>query len=243
MRRILVVEDDDSMRRHLCEIIKGLNRNVEVHTASNLKDAYELAMEHEIHLFLVDIILEPDNSGDVSGLRFVQEMRGVKRYEFIPIIFITSLQDPKLYTYSQLKCFEFIEKPFDERRVEKAISRALNFPVASDHDRFIFFKKDGITYSLCIEEIQYIDIIRRNLTVHCESGVFHVPYKTCKEMMKELGSTSFTKCNRFTIINKRHIEYVDYTRRYVKLKNVKRVFDIGPIMKNKFKKEMEEWSS
>lgn len=243
MRNVLVVEDDRNMRRHLCEIIKDLKRNVEIFTASNLKEAYEISMEQEIHLFLVDIVLEPENSGDVSGLRFVQEMRGVKRYEFVPVIFITSMQDPKLYTYSQLKCFEFIEKPFDEKQVQKAISVALNFPVTSDHDRFVFFKKDGITYSLCVEEIRYIDIARRNLTVHCESGELQVPYKTCKDMLKELGSTSFTKCSRYTIINKRFIEYVDYARRYVKLKDVKQAFDIGPAMKNKFKKEMEEWFS
>lgn len=105
MRRILILEDDTEMRRHLCQIIESLNKNVEVYCADNIKDAYSLAMEHSIHLSLVDIVLNHANPGDVSGLRFVQEIHGVRRYEYIPIIFITILQNPRLFSFTQLKCF------------------------------------------------------------------------------------------------------------------------------------------
>ena len=241
MRRIIVLEDDKVMSNHLCQIIKGLHKAVEIYCATNIKDAYNLAMEYQIHLFLVDIILNPANPGDVSGLRFVQEIRGVKRYEYIPVIFITSLQDPKMYSYSQLKCFDFIEKPFDEKNVENNILKALGVPLASEQERYVYFRKDGITYSMKPDEIYYIDIRRRNLTVYYINGELEIPYKTCKEMLKELGSTLFVQCSRYKIINKRYIEYVDYARRYIKLKNVKECIEIGAVIKNKFKGEIEEW--
>lgn len=238
MRKIVVLEDDEIMRRNLCRIIDELHQSVEVLCAANMKEAYHIAMEQQIHLFLVDIILEPSNPGDISGLRFVQEIRGVKRYEFIPVIFITSLQDPRMYSYSQLNCLGFIEKPFDEKSVEKLILKALDFPIIHDNDRYIYFRKDGITYSICINEIYYIEICRRNLTVHCKNGKLEVPYKTCKEILKELGSLSFIQCSRYAIINKRCIEHIDYASRFVKLKNVKQLIEIGPMMKNRFKDEM-----
>lgn len=240
MRRILVLEDNAIISGYLCQIIKGLHKNVEIYCAANIKDAYNLAMEYQIHLFLVDIILEPANPGDISGLRFVQEIRGVKRYEYIPVIFITSLQDPKMYSYSQLKCFAFIEKPFDEKNVQNNILKALDAPLVSEQERYVYFRKDGITYSMKPEEIYYIDIRRRNLTVYSLNGELEIPYKTCKEILKELGSDAFIQCSRYKIINRRYIEYIDYARRYVKLKNVKECIEIGAVIKNKFKGEMDK---
>lgn len=241
MRRILVLEDNEAMSRYICQIIKGLHKNVEIYCVTNIKDAYNFAMEYQIHLFLVDIILDTANPGDISGLRFVQEIRGVKRYEYIPVIFITSLQDPKMYAYSQLKCFDFIEKPFDEKNVENNILKALDVPLASEQERYVYFRKDGITYSMKPDEIYYIDIRRRNLTVYSLNGELEIPYKTCKEVLKELGSDAFIQCSRYKIINRRYIEYIDYARRYVKLKNVEEYIEIGAVIKNKFKDEMEEW--
>lgn len=131
---------------------------MEVYCADNIKDAYSLAMEHSIHLFLVDIVLNHANPGDVSGLRFVQKIHGVRRYEYIPIIFITILQNPRLFSFMQLKCFDFIEKPFDEDNVRKNILKALDVPLAEEEDRIVFYRKDGIAFSMSPDEIYYIDI-------------------------------------------------------------------------------------
>jgi len=242
MRRILILEDDENMRNHLCRIIEGLNKNVEVVCVDNIKDAYNYAMEHQVHLFLVDIVLDHANPGDVSGLRFVQEMRGVKKYEYIPVIFITCLQDPRMFSFSKLKCFDFIEKPFDDDVVRKNILKALGVPLAPEEERIVFYRKDGIAFSMNPDEIYYIEVRRRNLTIYCVSGVMEVPYKTCKEILKEIGSKFFVQCSRYTIINKRYVEYIDYARRYIKMKNIKEYIEIGAVVKNKFKAEMEEWS-
>lgn len=242
MRRILILEDDAEMRQHLCQIIEGLHKNVEVYCVDNMKDAYNLAMEHHIHLFLVDIVLNHANPGDVSGLRFVQEIRGVKRYEYIPIIFITILQDPRMFSFTQLKCYDFIEKPFDEAVVRKNILKALDVPLAEEEERIVFYRKDGIAFSMSPDEIYYIDVRRRNLTVYCVSGIMEIPYKTCKEILKEIGSKFFAQCSRYTIINKRYVEHIDYARRYIKMKDIKEYIEIGAIIKNKFKAEMDEWS-
>ena len=242
MRRILILEDNTEMRRYLCKIIDGLNKNVEVYCTDNIKEAYSLAMENRIQLFLLDIVLDHSNPGDVSGLNFAQEMRNVKRYEYVPIIFITMLQDPKLFSFKNLKCFDFIEKPFDEKIVRENILKALDVPLAEEEERIVFYRKDGIAFSMDPDEIYYIDVRRRSLTVYCVSGVMEVPYKTCKEILKEIGSKFFTQCSRYTIINKRYIEYIDYASRYVKIKGIKEYIEIGAVIKNKFKAEMDEWS-
>lgn len=54
--------------------------------------------------------------------------------------------------------FCFIEKPFDEDNVRKNILKALDVPLAEEEDRIVFYRKDGIAFSMSPDEIYYIDI-------------------------------------------------------------------------------------
>lgn len=240
MRKIVILEDDEIVRNHLCKIIENVRRNIEIYCVADIKEAYLIAIEHQIHLFLVDIILKTKDPGDVSGLQFVKDIRDMKKYEFTPIVFITCMQDPKLYAYSQLNCLKFIEKPFDEVEVAQVVKKALNFPVVPDHDKFAYFRNDGITYSICLEDIYYIVVNRKNIKIYYKNGDLEAPYKTCKDLIAEFGSDFFVQCSRSTIINKRYIEHVDYTQCLLKLKHVKEPIEIGAIMKNRFRDNLNE---
>lgn len=238
-QKVLIIEDKKPHMDALCKIINDLNEDIEIYCAYNGAEAYRIAMEQHIHLFLVDIILRVDKPGDVAGLWFVQEIRAVKKYSFAPVIFITSLEDPRLFSYSQLHCFGYIEKPFDEKQVQRCILQALECPVETDDERYVYFRKDGIVYSKYIKDIIYAECSRRRITIYCVNDKLEVPYKTSNEFMKELDSKLFIRCNRYVIINKKYIERVDYTNRYVKLKYVENPIDIGIKMKNKFKRGIE----
>lgn len=239
MQKILILEDKKAHVDALVKIISDLGKDIEVLCAFDEKDAYKIAMEQQINLFLVDIILHAENSGDVTGLRFVQEIRSVKKYSFSPIIFITSLEDPKLYSYSQLHCFGYIEKPFSVSQVRECVLKALEFPIITDKDRCVYFRKSGIVYSKRINDIVYIESSRRKITIHCVNDKLEIPYKTCDEMIQELGSDLFIRCSRYAIINKSYIENIDYANRYVKLRTLDSPVEIGVMMKDKFKRGIE----
>lgn len=238
-KQVLILEDDSNSAKEIETVLKAIDEDIIVYEADSLQRAYHIAIECHIHLFIVDIILNPSNSGDISGLGFVQELRKIKKYEYVPVIFVSSLEDPKLFSYSQLYCLGYIEKPFERKQLEKYVLRALQFPVAEDEDRYIFFRADGLVYSKRIGEICYFEISRRCIKVHCTNDELVIPYKTCEELIKEIDSPLFVQCSRFCIINKKFIEYIDYRNRYVKLKNFDKLLEIGSCMKSKFKKEME----
>lgn len=238
IRNILILEDKKPHMDALYKIVSDIKKNLLVLTATTEREAFQISMEHRIHLFLVDIILHPDKPGDVGGLRFAREIRGVEKYRFTPLIFITSLEDPKLYSYSQLHCFGYIEKPFHTPQVQEIISKALEFPVKDENQRFIYFRKDGIVYSKNIKEIIYIENSKRKVTVYCKYDTMEIPYKTCDEILEELDSENFIQCSRYAIINKRYIEKIDYTNRYIKLKEIDEPVEIGAILKKKFKDKM-----
>lgn len=238
-KRVLIVEDNQIHREALQKIVKDLEQDVEVYCVDNMKDALQISLEQHIHLFLVDIVLNSQKPGDVSGLNFVRELRGISRYKFTPLIFLTSLEDPKLYAYTQLHCFGYIEKPFNGDKVRNIIVEALEFPVKEEDDRCVYFRKEGIVYSVCVKDIIYIQSSNRKLRIICVNDELEIPYKTCEEMLKELDSRSFIQCSRSCIVNKNYIEQIDYTNRFINLKYVDTPVEIGVIMKKAFKQRLE----
>ena len=88
-------------------------------------------------------------------------------------------------------------------------------------------------YAVNTRDIVYIENSRRKLLIHTTKEKFAVPYKTCKQMLEELELNNFLQCNRYTIINKDYIEMIDYVNRYIKLKGVDTLVDIGAAMKKR----------
>lgn len=238
-KNILIVEDKKAHRDAIYKIVTDLSKDIEVYEAEDIQTAYHIAMNEHIHLFLLDIILCPQMQGDTMGLDFAREIRKVKKYRFTPIIFITSLEDPKFYTYSHLHCWRYIEKPFNPKIVKETILEALDVPVEDDKERSVYFRKDGIIYAVRVEDIIYIENKRRRIILHCKDEVLEIPYKTCEEIMKDLDSKQFVQCSRHVIVNKSYITQIDYPNRYLKLRYVDELIDISVSFKNRLKDELE----
>lgn len=232
MKKILILEDKEIHIKILENILKDIS-DIQVLVASTIEVAYKLAMENTINLFLIDIILDTEVRGDVSGLKFVEAIREIPKYSFTPLIFITSLEDPKLFAYRELHCFGYIEKPIDPTTVKKLIEKALKFPTCENKDKNIYFRSDGVMYAINSKDIIYIENSRRKLLVHTTKDKFTVPYKTCKDVLRELDSSNFIQCSRYTIINKDFVELIDYANRYIKLRGIDEEVEIGAAMKKR----------
>ena len=238
-RNVLIVEDKQNHMDALRKILSEMDADIMIFQAYNLEEAYSVVAEHHIHLFLLDIILDPGKAGDISGLNFANELRRNQRYEFTPIIFITTLEDPQLYSYRQLHCFGYIEKPFDPQQIHQLVRAALNFPIADSENRNMYFRKDGIIYSIRVGDIIYIENSRRLLKIHSIKEELEVAYKTASEILEELDSPDFLQCSRYVIVNRNFIEKIDFTNRYLKLRGVKDTIEIGIIMKKQFRDRIE----
>jgi DNA-binding LytR/AlgR family response regulator len=186
----------------------------------------------------LDIILIPEHADDVTGLKFAQEIRKVKKYQFTPIVFITALGDPRLYSYSYLHCWKYIEKPFNVEQVQQTVLEALDFPIEDDMERSVYFRKDGIIFAKKLKDIIYIEDSRRKILVYCKNDVIEVPYNTFDKILKELDTKQFIQCSRYVIINKSYISEIDYSNLYIKLKHVDKSIEIGKILKSNLREEL-----
>ncbi len=237
-KKILILEDNEEMSKFLSELVKKILPDVELFVFPSMTGVYEVVMNTYMDLFLVDVILDKSVPGDTSGIRFVEKIRGVLKYEFTPVIFITSLQDPKFYAFNHLHCYSFIEKPINPGYVEETIRKGLRFPSSNFIDPVLFFRRDGLIINIKSSEIVYIESVNHRQHFHLINKKTEViPYKTCGQILDEIGIGDFIQCSRSTIINRRYVESVDLVNRYVKLVGVNELIAIGITYRSRVEKE------
>ncbi|MDE5780428.1 MAG: hypothetical protein K2I03_02980, partial [Lachnospiraceae bacterium] len=91
MKRVLIVEGREETRAELTELVESIRSDVKVFSTAEREKSYKIAMEHDIDLFMVDIVLNQADKGDVSGLIFAESIRKTNIYKFTPLVFITSI--------------------------------------------------------------------------------------------------------------------------------------------------------
>ncbi len=238
-KNVLILEDHKACMDALVGIVKECDSTSAVYCAEDSAMAYKYAMEERIDLFLIDIMLNDNDMNDVSGIIFADKIRKIERYYFVPMIFLTSLEDYRMNAYQNLHCYGYIEKPFEFKKVKEIINKALQFPVKDERsNRFLYYRKDGILFSIDTEQIVYIEAAKRNLYVHLKEEDIELPYKTCSSIFRELNAEIFLQCNRNVIVNREFISSVDETNRFIHLKDGNDL-EIGRIWKKKFLKELK----
>ncbi len=237
-KSVLIIEDHRNSMEMLVQIVESVDRSVGIKTVSNEGDAYIMAFKNKIALFLVDVVLNPSNPGDVSGMNFAYRIRKTDQYRYTPIIFVTALEDSKLYAYSDIHCYYYLEKPFDRDKAVQVISEALKFPQTRTEFHDVFFRKDSIFYKRDISEVVYIENTRLKQIVHLVDGKLELQYKPCKIILMEIQSERLLQCSRNLIVNKDYIDLIDPVSRYIKLKDGYGQIDIGISFKKNFMREI-----
>lgn len=219
-KKVLIVEDDISSMNMLEKLVSEINMLAVCLKATNIDEAYRILHENVIDVFILDIILDTSVQGDVSGMKLAEEIRRIERYRFTPIIFISALSDPSCYAYTNIRSFKYIEKPFRLKETRKILREAMLFHTEPENDKYLYFRKDGILFSVKASDIVYIESKNHILYIHSEKEIIDVPYKTCKEMLEILDKRKFVKCNRSTIVNKDYIKTIDIVNRYIGIDDV-----------------------
>jgi len=237
-KNVLIVEDNRASMEALVELTRECDSTSVIYCASNSAMAYKYAMENRIDLFLIDIMLDNKVYNDVSGIFFADQMRQQERYKFVPIIFVTALEDQAMAAFHKLHCYGYIEKPFDFDRVRKTIGEALKCPIRDEREnQYFYYRKDGILYSIETERIIYAESYMRVLSVHLSDETIEIPYMTCNSLLEKLNSEEFLQYSRNGILNRNYIDYIDETNRYIKMKNGS-MLEIGRVLKKRFMQEL-----
>lgn len=234
-KNVLIVEDNKPALEMLQQIVEEIGTEIKIYTASNSLEAYQKAIQYTIDVFLIDIILDTKKNADVSGIEFAQQVRNIEKYMFTPMIFTTSLIDPKLYAFTNLHSYAYLEKPYDPKEVKKIMIKALEYTTQRETEKTLFFRRDGLLFAVNIPEIIYIENSLHSLTIQTINEKMKMPYKSCKKLLEEIDSKDFVQCSRFIIVNMKYVAASDLVNRYLILKDDLGSLEIGTVYIKKVK--------
>lgn len=117
-KKILVVEDDESIRQML-EL--ALGRNYDVRVAADGPEGLRIAQAYLPDLFLLDVMLP-----GMSGFELARELRKLPGLEKVPLAFLTANDDPKSMAEGIVTgARHYIVKPFNLQEVMKLVGRMM----------------------------------------------------------------------------------------------------------------------
>ena len=243
LKNILILEDNDKIRERLVNIIRNnySENQVTIYAYSSTIGIYDAISNNDIDVFMVDIMLAGDNVVSADGLKFVEKIRAMKSYEFTPVIFVTSIYDQKLYAYSDLHSYKYIEKPFKDEMVLDALEGALRFPKGKEKEKNFRVVVDGTIFIMKCSEIVSIESFRHKIIItDIEGGRLEAPYKVFDEILNDIKGTTLYQCSRYMIINKDYVTAVNWTRGFLRLKNVQQEIKIGRTFKESIREILDD---
>lgn len=242
---VLILEDKKNTRSALYNIVSSCDGVTEIYCCSNRKEAYLCAMEHEIDLFLLDIILEPEEKNDNSGILFAEKLRSVNKYKLTPIIFITVLMGLERELLKKIHCYDYIEKPIGDgrllRRHLEEVLDAISSGKRHETREYIPLHYDGIGYMVFLDEVVYFENKQGVLHIHMLDEEIAIPNLSAKSFMKRIKQTKFLTPVYGTSVNLNYIDSVDFRNREVYMKYSNDVIPIGGRKYMQFKKEYMSW--
>lgn len=128
MRRILVIEDNPSLREEICSSLR--NEGYRVFEADNGSKGVDHAKLHHPDLILCDIMMP-----EMNGYEVLNELSHQSQTKIIPFIFITALDDRRHFrTGMEMGADDYLTKPFTIVELTTAVKTRLdkyfNFQVA-----------------------------------------------------------------------------------------------------------------
>ncbi len=217
-RNILIIEDELPSLNFMKTIVEEIcTSEFKIHTCTNLQEAYEFMENHKVTLFLVDIMLENEKTGKDSGYEFVKAIRKKKEYQFVPVIFITGMEEPRERAYKELHCYGYIQKPFSVPMAQQLIKQCLSYPVKEQPQK-LRLKKDGIILLIEQSDVVYIRTARGHMYLKLnDTSLTEFSYIPLTDVLKEFTEEEMLQCEKGMAVNCRYIDFIDLKARRIRL--------------------------
>ena len=128
MINILILEDQKESREALEKMIAsyGSEGEIDIDSAATFMEAEALLNNNKTYNgFFIDINLDIHNQDDQSGIEFARLLRTNRKYEFTPVIMVTSIASLEMTAFREIHCYQYIVKPYDRQTVEDVIRKII----------------------------------------------------------------------------------------------------------------------
>lgn len=221
--RILIVEDEPNYRDTLEMFIDELGYEL-CGSCANGKDALALFSSLSPDLVLMDINLE----GELSGIDLARIFNG---HGPIPLIFITSFDDPETFAEAKKTVpFSYLIKPFNPDVLQRSIELAVQYAHVDGRGEFennkdvvlapqsLFVKDRNKLIKTRFDEILWVEVEDKYCIIHTIAKKFTLRL-SLKELALKLDTGMFVQTHRSYMVNANAIEGIDLSLFIVKVGN------------------------
>lgn len=206
MIEIILCEDQVEHQKNIEKILqnilyeKNIDYNLNIYsTGEELLKNYNQGAD----IFILDIQMD-----EITGMDVARKIREIDKNK-PEIIFTTSLIEYIQEGY-EVRAYRYLLKPIQYDDFKKHILSCID-EVINKRDKFVLVENKNETYKINIEDITYIEIQRKDMTIHTENKIYETKI-TMDKIEKELKNHNFYRCHKSFLVN---INYVENIKQYV----------------------------
>ncbi len=228
MGLILLVEDEPGAAALMRRYIENGSFGHRLAVFAKAAEALSYAVKNKADLFILDIQLL-----DYRGTELARQLRSMPEYRFTPILFTTELAGEELSAYREIKCYDFLVKPFTEAEFHKTLQAALELGAQMQAaPEILRIEQKQFLFEYEIRNILYVESFGKKLFIHtAQDGGNEVTdqiagYSLLK-LMDMVPQERLLQCHKSFLVNPIHIYKIDKANRLLYLKGCKTAVPIG----------------
>ncbi|HVW78203.1 MAG TPA: response regulator [Alloacidobacterium sp.] len=207
--RVLVVDDEPAIRSGIRKLLTAMEDVIVTGECQNASEAVAAIRRNTAELVLLDIHLP-----DASGLDVVRSV-GAERMPLV--VFVTAYDEHAIEAFD-LNALDYLLKPFDEERLERALARARERLASNEQEqvvqklqkllanytqtgpeRFVIRKTNHYEF-VSADTIDWIESADNYVELHCGPKT-HLLNETMGGIEQRLDPQKFLRIHRRHIIN------------------------------------------
>lgn len=203
MFRVVICEDDLSQRELLKDFIYKVFKETEEDLDLLEFGSGEEVLSEKVILKGIDIFFLDIQMNNLTGMDLAKMIR--KENDTSEIIFVTSLVNYIQEGYI-VRAYRYLLKPINYEDLRSHLLSCMS-DITKKRENFMIIENRGIIYKVLINKIMYIEVRKKDLTIHTLDGVYYTK-NSMEKVEKELIRYNFFRCHKSYLINMEHIEII-----------------------------------
>lgn len=226
MTQIILVEDDSTAALLIKRYAETLLTDYQLTIFPNATQTLAWVKHNPADLFILDIQL-PDYRGTELG----KQLRALPDHRFTPILFATELAGEELSAYREIKCYDFLVKPFTEEQFQKAVTAALEMGKnLAKPPALLRIEQKQFVLEYELENVLYIESFGKQTVIHTITEGKRLEdtisgYSLTR--LLELAPGHLLQCHKSYLINPQRLSRIDKRERQLWLKDCDTPIPIG----------------
>lgn len=228
MGLILLVEDEPGAVALMRRYVENSSPEHTLAAFPKAAEALSYAAEHKVDLFILDIQLL-----DYRGTELARQLRARPEYRFTPILFTTELAGEELSAYREIKCYDFLVKPFTEAEFHKAFQAALAMgEQMRAAPEILRIEQKQFLFEYEIGTILYMESFGKRVVIHtAQNGgrmvADQISGYSLSRLLDMAPQNRLLQCHKSFLVNPVHISKIDKANRLLYLKGCETAIPIG----------------